>query len=65
MHRTDAATVSYTEVTVSSPQASMRYHAGAPCQTCECSFVINLRISQEADRKALIVKQKLWASSTV
>ena len=33
MHRADAATVSYTEVTVSSQQATMRYHAGAPCRT--------------------------------
>ena len=32
MHRADAATVSYTEVTVSSRQAAMRYHAGAPCR---------------------------------
>jgi hypothetical protein len=32
MHRADAATVSFTEVTVSSHQATMRYHAGAPCQ---------------------------------
>ena len=31
MHRADAATVSYTEVAVSSRQATMRYHAGAPC----------------------------------
>lgn len=39
MHRADAATVSYTEVAVSSGQATMRYHAGTPCQTCECSVV--------------------------
>jgi len=32
MHRADAATVSYTEVTVSSPTFSMRYFDGAPCQ---------------------------------
>jgi hypothetical protein len=32
MHRADAATVSYTEVTVSSRQTTMRYHAGAPCR---------------------------------
>jgi hypothetical protein len=31
MHRADAATVSYTEVTVSLSHASMRYHGGAPC----------------------------------
>jgi hypothetical protein len=34
MHRTDAVTVSYTEVAVSSRRATMRYHAGTPCQTC-------------------------------
>ncbi|MGH8246245.1 MAG: NRDE family protein [Gammaproteobacteria bacterium] len=31
MHREDAATVSYTEVTVSTCAATMRYLAGAPC----------------------------------
>lgn len=31
MHRADAATVSYTEVLVSSSQVWMRYHAGRPC----------------------------------
>jgi len=31
MHRADAMTVSYTEVVVSPRQASMRYHAGLPC----------------------------------
>lgn len=32
MHRSDAATVSYTEITVSSRTATMRYHAGTPCK---------------------------------
>lgn len=32
MHRADAATVSYTEVTVTSRQATLRHHAGAPCR---------------------------------
>ena len=32
MHRADAATVSYTEVAVSSRLATMRYHAGVPCR---------------------------------
>ena len=32
MHRADAATVSYTEVTVSPHETVMRYYAGAPCQ---------------------------------
>lgn len=31
MHRPDAATVSYTEITVSSRMATMSYHAEAPC----------------------------------
>jgi len=33
MHREDAATVSYTEIVVSSREAVMRYHAGSPCKT--------------------------------
>jgi hypothetical protein len=32
MHRTDAATVSYTEVTVFPPKVLMNYHAGSPCK---------------------------------
>jgi len=32
MHRIDAATVSYTEITLSFRRAIMRYHHGAPCQ---------------------------------
>jgi Transport and Golgi organisation 2 len=32
MHREDAATVSYTEITVSSRMAEMRYFDGAPCR---------------------------------
>jgi hypothetical protein len=31
MHRTDAATVSYTEVAVSRQSANMRHHTGPPC----------------------------------
>jgi hypothetical protein len=31
MHRSDAATVSFTEITVSFRAATMRYHAGTPC----------------------------------
>jgi hypothetical protein len=33
MHRADAATVSYTEVNVSSRKVTMGYNAGAPCQS--------------------------------
>lgn len=32
MHREDAATVSYTEVSVWSAHATMRYHPGSPCR---------------------------------
>jgi len=32
MHRDEAATVSYTEVVITPKEASLRYHAGAPCQ---------------------------------
>jgi hypothetical protein len=35
MHRADAATVSYTEVAVSSRRATMRYHAGTPCRNAK------------------------------
>ena len=33
MHRADAATVSTTEIVVSSARATMRHHPGPPCQT--------------------------------
>ncbi len=46
MHRADAATVSYTEVTVSSRHSTMRYHAGAPCQSSTCSSHL-LRLSRK------------------
>jgi len=36
MHRADAATVSYTEVSVSQRKAVMHYHAGATCQRSNC-----------------------------
>lgn len=32
MHRSDAATVSYTEISVSPRAGTMRYHAGTPCE---------------------------------
>jgi hypothetical protein len=63
MHRADAATVSYTEVAVSSRRATMRYHAGAPCQSVECSILgFDRRISQAADRKALALRNELQFS---
>jgi hypothetical protein len=46
MHRADAATVSYTEVSVSSRITAMRYFDGAPCrcarrklQVCELNLI--------------------------
>ncbi len=52
MHRADAATVSYTEISVSPREAVMRYHAGAPCQNLEGSFIVfDRRISQEVDQR--------------
>ncbi len=38
MHRADAATVSYTEITVSAHQAKMHYHAGTSCQGSTMPF---------------------------
>lgn len=43
MHRADAATVSYTQVAVSSRQATMRYHAGTPCRNFGCSHIVIIR----------------------
>jgi len=40
MHRADAATVSYTEVAVSSRQATMHYYPGTPCQNCKPSICL-------------------------
>jgi len=38
MHRADAGTVSYTEISASQREAAMRYHAGSPCQNIESSL---------------------------
>lgn len=53
MHREDAATVSFTEVTVSSRHLAMRHHAGAPCHNFDCS-----QISVASWAK----KQRTWQS---
>jgi hypothetical protein len=37
MHREDAVTVSYTEVSVSGSRARMEHVSGAPCNSCEIS----------------------------
>lgn len=38
MHRADAATVSYTEISVSLSKSVMRHHAGAPCRQFTCQL---------------------------
>jgi hypothetical protein len=43
MHRAEAATVSYTEINVSSRHATMRYHSGPPCLRCESSSAVLTR----------------------
>ena len=44
MHRADAATVSYTEVSVTENSASMRYASGPPC-TARCTVTKKLPIA--------------------
>jgi hypothetical protein len=46
MHRSDAATVSYTEVAVSSRHATMRYHGGAPCDCSPSSVQLLSRVQE-------------------
>jgi hypothetical protein len=45
MHRADAATVSYTEVSTTARKARMRYYAGAPCQGKRIHSVAQLAVS--------------------
>lgn len=44
MHRAEAATVSYTEINVSSHHATMLYHSAPPCRRCKCSSVALTRV---------------------
>jgi hypothetical protein len=44
MHRNDAATVSYTEIMLSSGHATMRYRGGAPCSTLK-HYMWRLRLA--------------------
>ena len=54
MHRSDAATVSYTEISVSSRTATMRYHAGAPCKRSTRSRQpLCLRLNQSRVKRGL------------
>jgi Transport and Golgi organisation 2 len=43
MHRADAETVSYTEISVSSRTATMRYCAGTPCRTPYLAMAASIR----------------------
>lgn len=45
MHRADAATVSYTEISVSEHAGTLRYYAGAPCITSQPTNQMALRRS--------------------
>ena len=66
MHRADAITVSYTEISVAPSGAVMRYHAGPPCQDLEHSCpVYDRRISQGTDKMALLLRQEPQNPSTV
>jgi hypothetical protein len=58
MHRVDAATVSYTEVTVSSRHAMMRYNAGAPCRALN-HYVRHLRLLRPIPRCSGTIKMSL------
>jgi len=56
MHRSDAATVSYTDITVSARAATMRYHAGTPCEHSTSSRKsLCLRLNQSREKRAAIV----------
>ena len=49
MHRADAATISYAEITVSDSRAKMGYHAGPPCSSpSSLKTMEKMRISDEA-----------------
>jgi hypothetical protein len=61
MHRFDAATVSYTEITVSSRTATMRYHAGAPCRTPNLATTSSITCirPQNVQRRKMTSERKL------
>lgn len=60
MHRPDAATVSYTEISVSSRKTTMRYFDGSPChctrtQLQVCELEKQVRHSKSAILKSLVL----------
>lgn len=61
MHRSDAATVSYTEITVSSRTATMRYHAGTPCRTPNLAMASSITCirSQKVQRRNMASEREL------
>jgi hypothetical protein len=46
MHRSDAATVSYTEIIVSNRLGTMRYHTGLPCNSHDFGKRLMTRLSE-------------------
>jgi len=52
MHRVDAATVSYTETTVSPREVTMRHHIGAPCQ-CSARRIKSIILTRPTERYEL------------
>jgi hypothetical protein len=57
MHRADAATVSYTEISISPRGDVMRYHAGAPCQNLGCSLPSTAGFLEKQTKKAIALRQ--------
>lgn len=58
MHRSDAATVSHTEIAVSSRAAEMLHRPGSPCQSLTCQFEL-LRL----ENGRVKVGEKSWDKS--
>jgi hypothetical protein len=56
MHRSDAATVSYSEVEVQKKTSALRYHDGPPCQ-CGRFIVKELRRTLSVRRRKILKSQ--------
>jgi len=54
MHRNDAATVSCTEISICSQQATMRYHPGAPCSALK-NCVRHLRLQKPRPQSSKVI----------